>query len=238
MTIEYDGTDYCGWQLQPNGITVQQCIADALEVIEGKKITLNGAGRTDAGVHARGQRANFFTDSRIPEEKYAPALNSKLPDSIRILKSEQVSHDFNARFSAKRKTYKYYIRNAQTPSALTCRYEHCVPQRLDIAKMQRACEYIIGEHDFAAFMAAGSSVVDTVRIIYDAKIEAEAQSIVFTVCGNGFLYKMVRLITGTLLEVGMGKQEPEYMNDLLLGKAHAALAVPAKGLFMEGIEYE
>lgn len=237
LTIEYDGTDFCGWQIQPNGITVQQCISDAIFALDGKKCQLNGAGRTDAGVHARGQVANFFTESGIPAQKYAVALNTNLPDSIRILDSCEMPYDFNARFSAKRKTYKYYIRNSQIPSALNCRYEYNVQAKLDVNKMIDACGFIIGEHDFKSFMAAGSAVKDTVRTIYDAKIDCELPIIVFTVTGNGFLYKMVRLLTGTLLEIGKGKYDVDYMSTLLNSDKKALFAAPAKGLFMHKIEY-
>lgn len=237
LTIEYDGTDFCGWQIQPNGITVQQCVSDAIFAIDGKKCTLNGAGRTDAGVHARGQVANFFTESSIPAQKYAVALNTNLPNSIRILDSREVPNDFNARFSAKKKTYKYYIRNSPIPSALNCRYEYNVQAMLDTEKMVKACNMIIGTHDFNAFMAAGSAVQDTVRTIYDAKIDCELPIIVFTVTGNGFLYKMVRLITGTLVEIGKGKYDVDYMDSLLNSDKKALFAAPAKGLFMHKIEY-
>ena len=237
LIVEYDGTDYCGWQIQPNGITVQQCITDILCAIEGKPVQLNGAGRTDAGVHSRGQVANFFTESRIPADKYRAALNSQLPESIRILKSFEADEDFHPRFSAKKKTYKYYIRNSDFSSALTCRYEHTVSGKLDTDKMSLACKYLIGEHDFASFMASGSSVSDTVRIIYDADIAVDGSLITFTVTGNGFLYKMVRLIVGALIEIARGKFPPEYMLDLIEKKQKATLAAPAKGLFMHSIEY-
>lgn len=240
LTIEYDGTDYCGWQIQPNGITVQQCINDALSRIEGKPVCVTGAGRTDSGVHALGQAASFATDSNIPSEKYRDALNSLLPDSIRIAASEAVAPDFNARFSAKQKTYKYTIRNAHTASAVGGRYEYHCPYPLDTDKMRRACEYYVGEHDFAAFMASGSSVKDTVRTIFDAHLDIDMPSIVFSVTGNGFLYKMVRLMTGTLLDIGKGKHEPEYIKRLLeeKGGIRAVTAVPAKGLLLYSIKYD
>ena len=239
LTIEYDGTDFCGWQIQPNGTSVQQMIKDALFKIENTEIIPNGAGRTDAGVHARGQTANFTTHSRIPAEKYKDALNSNLPDSIRIIKSAEVPLDFNARFSAKHKTYKYYIRNSSTACALSCRYEYLCTVRLNLKNMQKACEYIVGEHDFKAFMASGSTVTNTVRTVYSAALKADMPNIVFEICGNGFLYKMVRLITGTLINIGKGKFPPEYILTLLDTKntETATFAVPAKGLFMDNICY-
>ena len=238
LTVEYDGTDFCGWQIQPNGVAVQQCISDALSTMEGKPMQVTGAGRTDAGVHARGQVANFFTESNIPADKYRAALNSRLPDSIRIISSREADMDFHPRFSAKRKTYKYYIRNADFCGALTNRYEHTVTQRLDVAKMKEACNIIIGEHDFASFMASGSAVTDTVRTIYSAEILQEGSLITFSVTGNGFLYKMVRLLVGALIEIGRGKYPVEYMRELVNGQKKATLAAPAKGLFMHSIEYE
>lgn len=238
LTIEYDGTDFCGWQIQPNGITVQQCVCDAIFAIDGCRVQLNGAGRTDAGVHARGQVANFFTASNIPSEKYAIALNTHLPESIRVLNSCEVPTDFNARFSAKRKTYKYYIRNSQIPSALNCRYEYNVRETLDIIKMSAACKLIEGEHDFKAFMASGSAVQDTVRTVYNANIIDNMPNIVFEIEGNGFLYKMVRLLTGTLIEIGKGKYGIDYMKVLLSGEKRALYAAPAKGLFMHKIKYD
>lgn len=237
LVIEYDGTDFCGWQIQPNGITVQQCIKEALEAIEGVPVTVNGAGRTDAGVHARGQVADFVTESRIPGEKYAAALNSKLPDSIRIRQSKEVGMEFNSRFSAKKKTYRYCIRAAHTHSALTCRYEHTVQGALDVEKMRLAARTLVGEHDFCPFMAAGSSIKDTVRTIYSAEIDAVGENIYFTVCGNGFLYKMVRLIVGTLIEIGKGKLPVEHIEGLIAEHGRATVAAPAKGLFLENIEY-
>lgn len=239
LTIEYDGTDFCGWQIQPELVTVQQTVADALLQFEGKAVSITGAGRTDAGVHARRQKASFFTESRIPAEKYREALNTALPESVRIVKSEEVPLDFNARFSAKRKTYKYYIRNAKTASALTCRYEHFINVPLNVEKMREALTYFVGEHDFSAFMATGSTIKDAVRTIYSASVEKNGDLIIVTVTGSGFLYKMVRLTVGALVEVGTGKREPESIKALLdaKGAERATLCVPAKGLFLDDITY-
>ncbi len=238
LTIEYDGTDFCGWQIQPNGITVQQCVSDAIFVIEGHPVQLTGAGRTDSGVHARGQVASFFTESNIPPEKYAVALNTHLPESIRVVNSCEVPLSFNARFSAKRKTYKYYIRNSKIPSALNCRYEYNVRETLDINAMKKACRLIEGEHDFKAFMASRSAVQDTVRTVYRAEIIDDLPNIVFEIEGNGFLYKMVRLLVGTLIEIGKGKYGVDHIEQLLKGEKKALYAAPAKGLFMHAIEYD
>ncbi len=239
LTIEYDGTDFCGWQLQPNGITVQEVINKALSKIEGREINVNGAGRTDAGVHARGQVANFMTESRIPAEKYRDAINSLLPDTVRVRESAEVPEDFHPRFSAKKKTYKYYIRSSCVMSPLKNRYEYYVSGKLDTEKMEKAAKFFIGEHDFMPFMASGSAVKDTVRTIYNAEITVNGEEIVYTVCGNGFLYKMVRLMVGTLVEIGRGKYEPEYIAKLLSDNTlRATVAAPARGLVMESIEYD
>lgn len=240
LTIEYDGTDFCGWQIQPNGVSVQGLIKEALQKIENKDITPNGAGRTDSGVHALGQVANFITDSNIAPSKYKDALNSHLPESVRILESTEVPIEFNSRFSAKHKTYQYRIRNSNTASALSCRYEYLCPGSLNIENMQKACKHILGTHDFKAFMASGSSVKDTVRTIYSSEFNVNIPNITYEVCGNGFLYKMVRLLTGTLIEIGKGRHSPEYMLELLNTSSNkrATFAVPAKGLFMHSITYD
>ncbi len=240
LIIEYDGTEFCGWQIQPNGYSVQQCISEALEKLDGEAVMLVGSGRTDAGVHARGQAASFNTCSRIPAEKYADALNSQLPESIRIIESKEVPQEFNARFSAKKKTYKYRIRTGNTASALNARYEYFYRGKLNIEEMQKACLFIAGEHDFSAFMASGSSISDTVRTVYEARIVQNGNEMEFTVTGNGFLYKMVRLLVGTLIEIGAGRHNAEYMKQLVEGggSKKATFAAAAKGLVLHSVEYE
>ncbi len=238
LLIEYDGTNYCGWQTQPNGISVQQCIEEALWAVTGQRVGITGAGRTDAGVHARGQVANFHMESDMLPGRFAPALNAHLPESIRIQSSEEVPQDFHARFSALKKTYSYHIRNSSVASPLSGRFEYQCYGELDIDKMKNVCALFEGEHDFAPFMAAGSNVKDTVRRIYSCEMAVDGPQIVFTVCGNGFLYKMVRNMVGLLLDVGRGKWSAEQAGKLIeAGGVRDGFTAPAKGLIMERVEY-
>ena len=240
LLIEYDGTDFCGWQVQPNGRAVQQCIEEALFAVTGKETAVIGSGRTDAGVHARGQVANFFTESKLPPQRFAQALNAYLPESVRIKASEEAAPEFHARFSAKKKTYSYRIRNSAVASPLNGRFEYQCFGSLDTEKMKRVCALLEGTHDFAPFMAAGSSVKDTVRTVYFARLMTdELPVLVFEVCGNGFLYKMVRNMVGLLLEVGRGKLTEKDAAEVLSGKdSFTWFTAPAKGLILECVEYD
>lgn len=241
LTIEYDGTNYCGWQVQENGPSIQAEIEKALHAITGEKIRINGSGRTDAGVHARGQAANFTTESRIPQEKFAYALNSQLPRDIVIKDSREVPIDFHARYSAIGKKYSYLVHNSKFPSALLRNYayhvEYC--ERLDIRKLGKAAEAFIGTYDFSGFMSTGTKVSDTVRTIYDLAIEREGELIRFNFKGSGFLYNMVRIIMGTLLFAGIGKINPEDIKSIILSKdrTRAGITVPACGLYLEEVYY-
>lgn len=240
LTLEYDGTNYCGWQIQPNGVTVQQQIENAVLAVTGEKVSVTASGRTDSGVHALGQVAHFDTNSSIPPERFAPALNSALPSDVRVLKSTLVSEEFHSRFSAKKKTYayKFYVSDVIRP--LTDRYAAFVAFPLDFAAMKRVCELFIGTKDFRAFMATGSEVSDTVRTVYDAKITLSDDGVfTFTVTGNGFLYNMVRIMAGTLVAAGEGKISRQNVLDAfssgnrnLLGKT-----MPARGLTLVSVEY-
>jgi len=237
--VEYDGTAYAGWQIQKNDITVQEKIEEALSTLGKGHITVFGAGRTDSGVHARGQVGHFDIESSIPAEKFAFILNSKLPHDIRIKKSWEADESFHCRFSAKGKRYIYRIVNAPHASALMDRYTMHVPEKLDIALMREAAEYIKGEHDFAAFCAAGSSVKTTVRTVSVLKIAKSGELITITVEGNGFLYNMVRIIAGTLIEVGKLKKTPMQVRDIVEGCARkeAGMTAEAKGLTMDEVFY-
>ncbi|MEA4846229.1 MAG: tRNA pseudouridine(38-40) synthase TruA [Clostridiaceae bacterium] len=241
LIIEYDGTNYCGWQVQENGPTIQGSIEKALFKLTGENITVHGSGRTDAGVHARGQVANFTTESSIPQEKFAYALNNKLPGDIVIKESEEVPLDFHARFSAIGKKYSYLIINSRFPSALLRNHAYHVNycERLDICRIKKAAEAFIGTYDFSGFMATGSKVSDTVRTIYDLSVEQEEELIRFNYKGSGFLYNMVRIITGTLLYSGIGKINPEDMRDIILSKERdrAGVTLPAQGLYLEEVYY-
>lgn len=238
--VEYDGTDYAGWQVQKNAVTVQQKIEEALLTLNKGKITVYGAGRTDSGVHARGQCGHFDIEANIPAEKYAFILNTLLPHDIRIKRSWEASPDFHCRFSAKGKRYIYRIINGPHDSALLTRYAMHVPEKMDLSAMRAAAEEIRGTHDFAAFCAAGSSAKTTVRTVSRLDIEKTGELIEITVEGNGFLYNMVRIIAGTLIEVGKGKKTPAEVGEIIRGKVRkeAGMTADAKGLTMDEVFYE
>ena len=239
LTIEYDGTSYCGWQIQPNGITVQEELEKALEKLTGKKVKVVGSGRTDAGVHASGQVASFVTDFTMPAERFAYALNTLLPQDIRVVKSQEEKDGFSARFSAKKKTYSYTYYESEFIRPLLDRYAERVNGILDEKAMQLAGEYLVGKHDFKCFLASNSQVKDTVREIYDFKVVRKGEKITFFITGNGFLYNMVRIIAGTLLEVGQGKIPPQKMQEILLSQKRnsAGKTLSAKGLTLISVEY-
>lgn len=204
LTIEYDGKDFNGWQKQPNKLNIQGSIEKAIEEITGEQIELNASGRTDAGVHSFGQVANFKTNSELPVDKFLLAINAKIKKSIVIKKAEEVDERFHSRYNCKRKTYRYIINNSQVPSAIYRYLEYYEPKKLDVKKMQEAAKYFEGEHDFKAFKSSGTSSKSSVRIIYKANvIEKENNRIYIELTGNGFLYNMVRIISGTLVEVGL-----------------------------------
>ena len=237
--VEYDGTDYAGWQIQKNDITVQQKIEEALLTLNKGRITVTGAGRTDSGVHAKGQCGHFDIDSDIPAEKFTFILNTRLPKDIRIKKTWEVSEDFHSRFSAKGKRYIYRIFNAPYSSALMGRFTMHVPENLDIEKMRQAAQFIVGTHDFKAFCAQGSSVKTTVRTVSKVEVTKENELIEITVEGTGFLYNMVRIIAGTLIEVGKNKKTPEMVKEIIEGKIRkeAGMTADAQGLTMDEVFY-
>ena len=239
LTLEYDGTNYCGWQIQPNGVSVQEKLQDALFELTGEKISVTGSGRTDSGVHAKGQVASFSTDrENIPAENYASALNGLLPKDIRVIGSERAADGFNARFSAKKKTYRYTFYVSETEHPLYERYAtRTLP--LDVEKMRAAAALLIGEKDFRCFCAANSSVKDTVRTVYSLDVERQGDFIFVTVCGNGFLYNMVRIVAGLLAAVGEGKLTETDAENIVQGKKRGAgKTMPAKGLCLLSVEYE
>lgn len=240
LTVSYDGTNYCGWQVQPNKITVQEVVEKALFTLTGEKIKVIGSGRTDAGVHAEGQVAHFKREKEnIPPEKFALALNIILPDDVKIVKSERADDDFSARRSAKRKTYVYrtYVSTAILP--LKDRYAVQLEKQPDVSAMKACAKLLEGEHDFKAFCSSGTSVKTTVRTVYSIDIEERGNEIIFSVTGNGFLYNMVRIIVGTLLAVGRGKIGKKEVEDMLAtGKrALGGKTIPAKGLTLLSVEY-
>lgn len=240
MIISYDGTNYCGWQIQINGITVEEVINRELSSLLGEKIAVIGASRTDSGVHAIGNVAVFDTETRIPAEKISFALNQRLPDDIRIQKSEEVAEDFHPRYCNSTKTYEYKILNRNFPDPLNRLYTHFVYMPLNVEKMKEAADYIVGEHDFASFCSAGSQVKTTTRTVYTLDVTKENDIINIRISGNGFLYNMVRIIVGTLLKVGLGVYPPEHVKEIIEAKDRyqAGPKAPAKGLTLVGIEYE
>lgn len=240
LVIAYDGTNYCGWQIQINGLTVEEVLNKALSDLLGENIAVIGASRTDSGVHALGNVAVFDTDTRIPAEKISFALNQRLPDDIRIQKSEEVSPEFHPRFCDSVKTYEYKILNTKFPNPMLRLYAHFVYMPLDVEKMKEAAAYIVGEHDFASFCSAGSQVKTTIRKIYTLDISKEGDIICIRISGNGFLYNMVRIIVGTLLKVGLKVYPPEHVEEILLLKDRYAAGpkAPAKGLTLIDIKYE
>ena len=240
LTIEYDGKDFNGWQKQPTKLNIQGSIEYAIEQITGEKIELFASGRTDAGVHAYGQVANFKTNSNLPIEKFPIAINTKLKRSIRILNAEEVQESFHSRLTCKRKTYRYVINNSPIASAIYRNLETHIPQKLNVDKMKKAIKYFEGEHDFKAFKASGTSSKNSVRKIYKAEIiEKDNNRIFIQLTGSGFLYNMVRIIAGTLVDVGLEKIEPEDIPNIILsGKRElAGKTLQPNGLFLLNVEY-
>ncbi len=206
LIIQYEGTNYIGWQKQPKGNSIQGGeIEKAIKQITGEEINLIGSGRTDSGVHAIGQVANFHTNSSIPPDRFMYALNSKLPEDISIVKSEKVAEDFHARYDAIGKRYKYLIYNHPIRNPLYRRFAHHVFYPLDYREMEEGLRYFVGTHDFASFMTSNSNVDSTIRNIHNAFLSKEGDLIAFSIEGNGFLYNMVRIIIGTLVEIGRGR---------------------------------
>lgn len=246
LTVAYDGTNYCGWQVQPNGITIEEVLNQALSGLLGEPIRVIGASRTDSGVHALGNVAVFDTASSIPPERISYALNRRLPEDIVVVKSEEVPPDWHPRYRNSRKTYEYHILNAPVPDPTKRLTTYFVSYRLDIEAMRQAAEYLAGEHDFASFCNIKTNAEDTVRTIYDLQVLEKAcgieegRQIVIRIQGNGFLYNMVRIIVGTLLRVGRGFYTPERVKEILEAKDRqtAGVTAPPQGLALAGIEYE
>ena len=240
LTISYDGTNFCGWQVQPNGRTVQDQIENAVEKVTGQRVRVTGSGRTDAGVHAKGQVAHFTLDGcSVPPERFYLALNVHLPEDVRVLDSKAVADDFDACRTAKKKTYKYSLYQSNTELPLKERYAVKLDTAVDVEKMRSASKLFIGEHDFKSFCASGSSVKTTVRTIYQLDIDNVDKDLTFTITGNGFLYNMVRIIVGTLIKVGEGKATLSDVEKMLCDgqRTLGGKTLPAKGLCLEQVEY-
>ena len=215
MVVAYDGTNYCGWQLQPNGITIEQCLNEALTHLLGEEIKVTGASRTDTGVHSLGNVCIFDTNTRMPAEKISYALNQRLPEDIVVQSSKEVAPDFHPRFSKSRKTYEYRILNRKMRMPTRRLDTYFFHYALDVDKMQKAASFLVGEHDFASFCAANAQTKTTVRTIYSCTVSKTEDIITIRVTGNGFLYNMVRIIAGTLIKVGNGDLSAEDIPSIL-----------------------
>lgn len=232
LVVAYDGTAYHGWQIQPGAPTIEGELNRCLSELLQEKIQVIGASRTDSGVHALCNVAVFDTSTRIPPEKISYALNQRLPEDIRIQSSEKAADDFHPRHCDSRKTYEYRILNRAFPLPTRRLYAHFTYVPLDVEQMRQAAAYLIGEHDFKSFCAPAAVVESTVRRIYDLTVEKSGDEIIIRVCGNGFLYNMVRIIAGTLMEIGRGNRKPEQMKEILAlrDRQAAGPTAPACGL--------
>ena len=244
LLLAYDGTDFYGFQMQPKMRTVQQQLEDAIAGLYGYHIRINGAGRTDAGAHATGQAVNFIAPVKLPVEKLPQALNAKLPTDIRVWKAKEVPLDFHSRYSARGKRYTYTIDNAPIYRVLERHYSWHYPGQLDLSKMNQGAEIIQGTHDFRYFQATGSNVEDTVRTLWRVEVRNDSRDnfIRLTYAGDGFLYKMVRFITGALVWMGKGSMAPEdlftYIQNISNGEMKREFpALPAHGLCLEEVYY-
>lgn len=239
LTIEYDGSAYCGWQRQLNGPSVQQKVEEALFKVTGERIGIIGASRTDAGVHALGQRAHFDMESAIPADKVPFALNTRLPRDIRVTAGREVDGRFHARFDAAGKEYGYLIYNRRHPSALLRDLSAHVSVRLDESAMERACRHLPGTHDFAAFQAAGGTAKTTIRRIDSVSVGRQGDEIRLVIYGTAFLYNMVRIIAGTLIYVGQGRlPEDVFARAIETGdRLQLGPTAPPQGLCLNRVDY-
>ncbi|MBO4848508.1 MAG: tRNA pseudouridine(38-40) synthase TruA [Clostridia bacterium] len=240
LIIEYDGTDYVGWQVQPNGISVQEALDDAFEKLIGERPVLHASGRTDSGVHARAQVAHFDTECRIPADKFCYALNSRLPADIRVKASLEVPGDFHARYCVKEKHYVYTVDNAPHASAFMRNTALHVHYPLDLGKLNEAAKLFIGTHDFNAFRSSGITPASTERTVFVSEWAKEGSLLKYHVAGSGFLYNMVRIMTGTMLRIGQGFDEPEVIADALehAERSYAGDTAPAHGLMLWRVKYD
>ena len=240
LIVAYDGTNYSGWQLQPNGVTIEQKLNEALTALLGEEIRVTGASRTDAGVHSLGNVCVFDTNTRMPAEKISYALNQRLPEDIVVQDSCEVEESFHPRFSKSRKTYEYRILNRKfrMPTRRLDTYFYYYP--LDAERMQEAASRLVGEHDFKSFCAVNAQSQTSVRTFFSCSVTREDDIISIRVTGNGFLYNMVRIIAGTLIKVGAGELEPVEIDRILEARDRSAAGptAPAHGLTMIGLWYE
>lgn len=239
LTVAYDGTNYSGWQLQPNGETIESVLNRCLSELTGEEVMVIGASRTDAGVHARGNVAVFDTDSRIPADKFSYALNRRLPEDIRICGSREVRADFHPRHCESRKTYEYRIYCAPFPMPVKRLYSYFTYVPLNVDLMSQGAKYLAGEHDFKSFCSVQTQAVNTVRRVDSVEVYMEGEEIVIRVTGRGFLYNMVRIMAGTLMEVGRGHMPPDRVGEILAARNRqdAGPTAPACGLTLVGYEF-
>lgn len=240
LTVAYDGTAYCGWQIQPNGITIEEVLNRAIQKLTGEEVQVIGASRTDSGVHALGNVAVFDTGTSIPPERMSYALNQRLPKDIVVVCSEEVPTDWHPRYQDQiRKTYEYHIYNAPVPNPLRRRYASYVSFPLDVERMRQGASHLIGEHDFVSFCNVRTQAENTVRKIESLEIVREGEEIVICITGNGFLYNMVRIIAGTLIRVGRGFYAPEKIKEILEARQRTkdSVTAPPQGLVLKEIRY-
>lgn len=243
LTLAYDGTELVGWQRQAAGVSVQGLLEEALAELDERPVTVTGAGRTDAGVHARGQVASVSLVRSIDAGTLVRAVNARLPATVRALEAVDAPPEFHARFSARSKSYRYRIWNADVLSPFERAYAWHVPGHLDIDRMAEAASLLVGTHDFAAFQAAGTETRTTVRTIFSSRLEQHPALVVYDVCGNGFLRHMVRTIVGTLVEAGRGKHSADtaaWIGEVLASRdrGQAGQTAPAQGLFLMAVSYD
>ena len=241
LVVAYEGTNYCGWQVQPNGITIEEVLNQHLSRLLGEDIKVTGASRTDAGVHSLGNVCVFETSSRMPAEKISFALNQRLPEDIVVQSSCEVDESFHPRFSKSKKTYEYRILNRKMRMPTRRLDTYFFHYELDVAAIQKAAGYLVGEHDFRSFASVHMQSETSVRRIYDCRVKRDEDDIItISITGNGFLYNMVRIIAGTLIKVGSGDIAPEEMQNILAAcdRSAAGPTAPAKGLTMIGLVYE
>ena len=240
MIVQYEGTNYVGWQLQENGVSVQQRLNEAIFDITGENVRVHGSGRTDSGVHARAQVAHFDTSARMPADKFAVALNTRLPRDIRVLYSGETDESFHARFSAKNKTYRYTVQTGPHADVFTRTTALHAHAPLDFDRMALSARDALGEHDFAAFMTAGSKIESTVRTVTRSEWTRDGAYLFYDVSANGFLYNMVRILVGTMLEIGAGNLPQDAILRALASKdrADAGPTAPAHALTLMRVVYD
>ncbi len=239
VTVAYDGSEFHGWQFQPKYLTTQKVVEDGLEKILGERVKVYASGRTDEGVHAIGQVFHFDHNSTIPAEKFPLAMRRVLPDTVSFMSAELVDDDFNARYTAKKKTYLYKMYFGNAPIPYERKYKLYVGRSVQVEKMREACECLLGEHNFTAFCSTGSSATTRVRTIFDVNIEEIGNELHFRITGSGFLYNMVRIIVGTLVDIGKERKPVEQMKIALetMDRKKAGQTALACGLYLEKVEY-